>query len=74
MSAMSGRHVNLRVWFYPSHDGPKWTCVVQRLGGDGMPLGGDVLSATGETRDEARLHALEVAQDADVRDALAAAH
>jgi hypothetical protein len=43
---------------------------VQRLGGDGMPVGGDLISATGETRDEARAHALELAQDEDVRQAL----
>jgi len=39
-----------------------------------MPLGGDIISATGETRDEARVHALEQAQDEDVRLALTVAH
>ncbi|MEO7191266.1 MAG: hypothetical protein ABI051_09435 [Vicinamibacterales bacterium] len=71
---MSGHHSHLRVRFYPGHDGPKWTCVVQRLGGDGMPIGGDLISATGDTRDDARTHALEQAPDEDVREALVAAH
>jgi len=71
---MSGHHAHLRVRFYPGHDGPKWTCVVQRLGGDGMPEGGDLISATGDTRDAARDRALEQTSDEDVREALASAH
>ena len=71
---MSGHHAHLRVRFYPGHDGPKWTCVVQRLGGDGMPMGGDLISATGETRDDARAQALAQAREEDVREALVDAH
>ena len=71
---MSSHHVNLRVRFYPGPD--QWTCVVQRMGGDGMPVEGDVVSATGRTKDEARANAQAQAQDEDVRDALSpdAAH
>jgi hypothetical protein len=65
---MSSHHVNLRVRFYPAHG--EWTCVVQRMGGDGMPLEGDVVAAIGKTKDEARANAQAQAQDADVRDAL----
>jgi hypothetical protein len=39
-----------------------------------MPLGDDLISATGETRDEARAHALAQAADEDVREALVHAH
>lgn len=61
-------HAHLRVRFYPGHD--EWTCVVQRMGADGMPSD-DVVSATGKTRDEARAHARDQAPDDDVREALA---
>ena len=65
---MTSHQANLRVRFYPGHD--EWTCVVQRMGADGMPVGGDVVSATGKTKDEARASALAQAQDVDVKDAL----
>ena len=62
-------HAHLRVRFYPGHD--EWTCVVQRMGADGMPIGDDVVSAIGKTRDEARAKARDQAADEDVREALA---
>jgi hypothetical protein len=62
---MTERHANLRVRFYPSHG--QWTCVVQRLGPDGMPAGDDVVSATGATKDDARDRALAMTGDEDVR-------
>jgi len=65
---MTGHHANLRVRYYPTHG--EWTCIVQRMGPDGMPEGGDVVSATGATKDEARDHAFALTEDADVREAL----
>jgi hypothetical protein len=47
---MTQHHANLRVRFYPHYG--EWTCVVQRMGPDGMPAGDDVVSATGATKDE----------------------
>ena len=61
-------HGVLRVRFYPGHD--HWTCVVQRMGPDGMPTGPDELSATGKTREEAWSHALELTDDEEIREAL----
>jgi hypothetical protein len=66
--AMTEHHANLRVRFYPGHGA--WTCVVQRLGPDGMPAGDDVVSATGATKDEARDRALAMTDDAEVREVL----
>ena len=63
-------HANLRVRFYPGREA--WACVVQRLGGDGMPLGPDVLSANGATRDAALQAAILVAKEEDVQAALRA--
>ena len=65
---MTQHHANLRVRFYPAHG--EWTCVVQRMGPDGMPAGDDVVSATGATKDEARDRALAMTDDADVREVL----
>ena len=66
---MSEHRANLRVRFYPNHG--EWTCVVQRMGPDGMPAGADVVSAAGATRkDEARNRALAMTEDADVREVL----
>ena len=65
---MTEHHANLRVRFYPSHG--EWTCIVQRMGPDGMPAGDDVVSATGATKDEARDRALTMTDDADVREFL----
>ncbi len=67
---MTHHHANLRVRFYPAHG--QWTCIVQRLGADGMPAGDDVVSAVGTTKAEARDNAAAKATDADVQDALKA--
>jgi hypothetical protein len=70
---MSGhQHGVLRVRFYPGHG--EWTCVVQRMGADGMPMGPDEVSATGPTREDARTHAIEAATDEEIREALRRAH
>ena len=66
---MSEHHARLRVRFYPGHG--EWTCIVQRVGADGMPIA-DVLSAAGKTKDEARDHALGATDDAEVREAIEA--
>jgi hypothetical protein len=65
---MTHHHANLRVRFYPAQG--QWTCIVQRLGADGMPEGDDVVSAAGATKAEARDNAVAKATDADVQDAL----
>ena len=65
---MTERRANLRVRFYPTHG--EWTCVVQRMGPDGMPEGADVVSATGASKDDARDRALAMTDDADVREVL----
>lgn len=62
-----GDHLNVRVRFYP---GERWTCVVQRLGADGMPLGSDLVSATGEGKEGARQAAIEAVSDEAVRTVL----
>jgi hypothetical protein len=64
---MTEHHANLRVAFYPA-DG-QWSCVVQRLGADGMPEA-DVLSAAGSTKHEAWTRALASTDDEEVRQAL----
>lgn len=61
-------HSHLRVRFYPAHG--EWMCVVQRLGGDGMPTGADVVSANGVTKDAALHAALADTVDPDVQAAL----
>jgi hypothetical protein len=65
---MTGHHSNLRVRFYPK-DGA-WMCVVQHMGPDGMPEGDDLVSAVGETKDEAQARAFEAASDSEVREVL----
>ena len=65
---MTERRANLRVRFYPSQG--EWNCVVQRMGPDGMPLGEDVVSATGPTKDDARERAFAMTDDPDVQAAL----
>jgi hypothetical protein len=42
------------------------------MGADGMPVGDDLVSATGATKDEARDHAIERTEDITVQDALRA--
>jgi hypothetical protein len=64
---MTERHSRLRVRFYPSHGA--WTCIVQRVDAEGMPLE-DVLSATGDSRDGSRAAALAATTDPDIRHAL----
>jgi hypothetical protein len=65
---MSERHGNLVIRFYPKHG--EWTCVVQRVDADGMPVGGDLVSATGPSKEESRLRALASTTDPAVREAL----
>lgn len=67
---MTERHGTLRVRFYPGQGG--WSCIVQRLGADGMPEA-DVVSASGTTKPEARDRALEQSDDPEVRGVLEAA-
>lgn len=66
---MTENHARLRVRFYPHHG--DWTVYVQRVDAEGMPLE-DVLSAHGQSRDEARANALASATDPEVRHALEA--
>jgi hypothetical protein len=65
---MTEHHANLRVRFYPAHG--EWTCVVQRMGADGMPENADVVSAAGATKDEARDRAIAKTDDPEVREVL----
>ena len=65
-------HRQLRVRFYPTAG--KWLCVVQQLGADGMPAGDDVLSATGDSKEEARQAALEATTDPEVAQLLREQH
>ena len=64
---MTERHGSLRVRFYPGHG--EWTCIVQRVGADGMPQA-DVVTAVGVTKDDARDKAWEQSDDAEVREVL----
>jgi hypothetical protein len=66
---MTERRSRLRVRFYPSHG--TWTCIVQRVDAEGMPME-DVLSAAGDSRDAARAAALSATEDPDVREAIEA--
>ena len=54
----------LRVRYYPSAG--KWLCVVQQLGADGMPVGDDLVSAVGESKEAAHQAALESASEPEV--------
>jgi hypothetical protein len=65
---MSEHHADLRVGFYPRQG--QWTCVVQRVDSDGMPLGEDLVSATAATKEDARDRAWTSADDPQVKDAL----
>ena len=58
----------LRVRFYPTAG--KWLCVVQQVGADGMPAGADVVSATGDSKEDARLAAINATSDAEVQQLL----
>ncbi len=64
---MTERHGSLRVRFYPGHG--EWTCIVQRVGADGMPEA-DVVTAVGVTKDDARDNAWAQSDDAEVREVL----
>ena len=64
---MSERHGSLRVRYYPGHD--EWTCIVQRVGPDGMPEA-DVVSGKGATKDEARDNAWTRSDDTEVHEVL----
>ena len=64
---MTEQRSRLRVRFYPSHG--TWTCIVQRVDAEGMPLE-DVLSATGDSRDASRVAALAATQDPVIRQAI----
>ena len=52
---MSQHHADLVIRFYPRQG--QWTCIVQRVDADGMPVGGDLVTATGATKEEARAQA-----------------
>ena len=65
-------HRQLRVRFYPTAG--KWLCVVQQLGADGMPAGDDVVSATGDSKEDARQAAIEATTDPDVAQLLREQH
>jgi len=67
---MSEHHANLVIRFYPFQG--QWTCVVQRVDGDGMPIGSDLVTATGATKEEARAQACLAASDSTVLAALQA--
>jgi hypothetical protein len=66
---MTEHRAILRVRFYPARG--EWTCVVQRMGSDGMPAA-DVVSGTGPSKGDAWNRALAAAGDDDVRQALRA--
>lgn len=66
---MSEHRARLRVRYYPSAKG--WKLFVQRVDAEGVPVE-DVLSADGQSKDEAREHALASADDPQVRDAIEA--
>jgi hypothetical protein len=68
---MSEHHGNLVVRFYPAKG--EWTCVVQRVDADGMPMGEDLVTATGKTKDDARARAATMTEESDIRAALLAA-
>jgi hypothetical protein len=65
---MSEHHGNLVIRFYPQKG--EWTCIVQRVDSDGMPIGGDLVSSAGKTKEEARDRAIGMTGDQDVQDAL----
>jgi hypothetical protein len=65
---MSEHHGNLVVRFYPTKG--EWMCVVQRVDADGMPMGEDLVTATGKTKEDARTRAATLTEDPDIREAL----
>jgi hypothetical protein len=65
---MSEHHANLVIRFYPRSG--QWTCVVQKVDGDGMPIGGDLVHAVGGTKEEARAQACASTNDGAVIEAL----
>ena len=67
---MSEHHANLVIRFYPTSG--QWKCVVQKVDADGMPIGGDIVSATGPTKEDARSQALAQTDDPAVQKALQA--
>lgn len=67
---MSEHHANLVIRFYPASG--QWTCVVQKVDADGMPIGSALVTATGTTKEDARNQALALSSDPDVQKALQA--
>jgi hypothetical protein len=67
LEAAMEHHARLRVRFYPHHG--EWTCYVQRVDAEGMPLE-DVLSSTGTSKDNARENAIRATTDEEIRAAL----
>jgi hypothetical protein len=65
---MSEHHGNLVIKFYPS--GGQWQCIVQKVDADGMPIGEDLVTAVGTTKDEARDRAIAATDNDAVRTAL----
>ena len=63
-------HRNLAIRFYPGRDADGWTCVVQRLGPDGMPEEPDLVSVRGSTKQEALQAAIAASSDPEVIEAL----
>jgi hypothetical protein len=65
---MSEHHGNLVIRFYPS--GGQWQCIVQKVDADGMPIGEDLVTAVGTTKDDARDRAMAATENPAVREAL----
>ena len=65
---MSEHHANLVIRFYPRQG--QWTCVVQRVDGDGMPIGDPLVTATATTKEDARAQARSLTTDPAVITAL----
>jgi hypothetical protein len=69
-TAVSEHHANLVIRFYPTSG--QWKCVVQKVDADGMPIGGDLVTAVGTTKDDARDQAIAATSDPTVQEALQA--
>jgi hypothetical protein len=65
---MSEHHANLVIRYYPKQG--QWQCVVQRVDADGMPVGEDLVSSMGASKEEAREKAAAMTEDPVVRQAL----
>ena len=65
---MSEHHANLVIRFYPRQG--QWICVVQRVDGDGMPIGEALVTATAATKEDARAQARSLTTDPAVITAL----